>query len=101
MKPIMNELAGEYGGKATIMFADVDLHPEFKTYFGVQYIPDSFAIVGIENGDYIYMQENGNVSKDRFQGRIVGLKNREAFERLLDFSLINKMNGNRIKTLTG
>lgn len=90
MKPIMNELAGEYGRKAAIMFADMDRHPELKSYFGVQYIPDSFVIVGIENGDYIYMQENGNISKDRFKARIVGLKNREAFERLVDFSLINK-----------
>lgn len=91
MKPIMNDLAGEYGGKAVVMSADLDRNPEFKTYFGVQLIPDSFVIIGIEDGNYIYIQENGNITKDRFQARLVGLKNKQVFERLLDVCLINEM----------
>jgi parallel beta-helix repeat protein len=91
MKPIMNELAEEYGGKAVVMSADLDRNPEFKSYFGVQHIPDSFVIVDIEDGSYIYIQENGNISKDRFQARVVGLKNKQVFERLLDVCLLNEM----------
>jgi parallel beta-helix repeat protein len=89
MKPIMNDLAGEYGGKVVVMSADLDRNPEFKTYFGVQQIPDSFVIIGIEDGNYIYIQENGTISKDRFQTRVVGLKNKQVFERLLDVCLLN------------
>jgi len=88
MKPILGELATEYRGKATIMSADVDQRPEFRAYLGVRYIPDSSVIMGIENGEYVYMQENGNVSKDRSQARIVGLRNKEVFEKVLDLALL-------------
>jgi thiol-disulfide isomerase/thioredoxin len=91
MKPIIKELAAEYEGKATIMSVDLDQNPELGTYFGVKYIPDSFVIVGIEDGEYVYMQEDGNVSKDRSQARIVGLKSKQAFEKLLDLSLLNEV----------
>ncbi len=90
MKPIVKELAAEYGGKVTVMSVNLNQNPEFSTYFGVDYIPDSFVIVGIENGQYIYMQENGNVTTDRFKARIVGLRDKEAFEKLLNLSLLNK-----------
>lgn len=91
MKPITKELAAEYEGKATIMSVDLDRNPELGTYFGVEHIPDSFVIVGIEDGEYIYMQEDGNVSKDRSQARIVGLKDKQVFEKLLDLALLNGM----------
>ncbi|WP_269852181.1 thioredoxin family protein [Methanosarcina horonobensis] len=97
LKPIMSELAAEYGGKATIMSADIDQNPELKTYFGVKYIPDSSVIVGIEEGEYVYMQENGSVSKDRSQARIVRLKNKQAFERLLNLSLLNEKEIDQVK----
>ena len=45
----------------------MDKSPEVRGYFGVESIPDSFVIVGIENGKYVYMQENGKVSTDRSQ----------------------------------
>lgn len=91
MKPITKELAAEYKGKATIMSVDLDQNPELGTYFGVEHIPDSFVIVGIEDGEYIYMQEDGNVSKDRSQARIIGLKDKQVFEKLLDLALLNGM----------
>ncbi|MDY9927181.1 NosD domain-containing protein [Methanosarcina sp.] len=94
MKPIINELAAEYEGKATIMSVDLDQNTELETYFGVEYIPDSFVIVGIEDGEYVYMQGDGNVSKDRYQARIVGLKDKRAFEKLLDLSLLNETGTN-------
>jgi len=90
MKPIIKELATEYGGKATIMSVDVDRSPKIVDYFGTRYIPDCSVIMGIENGEYVYMQENGNVSKDRSQARIVGLRNKEVCEKLLDLALLHE-----------
>jgi parallel beta-helix repeat protein len=90
-KPILKELATEYGQKATVMTIDVDQKPELKDYFGTRYIPDCSVIVGIENGEYVYIQENGSISKDRTQARSIGLKEKELFEKLLDLALLRGM----------
>jgi thioredoxin 1 len=89
-KPILQELATEYQGKATIMSVDVDNSPELVSYFGVSGgIPDSAVIVGIKNNEYIYMQENGEVSTDRSSARIVGYTDtvKQEFENVLDLAL--------------
>ena len=87
MKPILNELATEYGGKATIMAADVGQSPKLAEYFGVSSIPDFSVIVGTENGKYFYMQQNGKVTRSRSQARIVGLNDKRVFEKVLDFTI--------------
>jgi thioredoxin-like negative regulator of GroEL len=87
MKPILNQLATEYKGKATIISIDVDQSPKLADYFGVNSIPDSFVIVGIKNGEYVYMQEDGSVTTDKFKGRIQGLMNKEVYEKDLNFAL--------------
>lgn len=94
MKPILDKLSTEYGGSATIAFVDVDQNPELAEYFGVEGIPDSCVIVGIENGKYIYMQENGNVSVDRSQARIVGLNDSDekVFEKVLNLAIVQQRN---------
>lgn len=90
MKPIIKKLAAEYGGKVAVMSVDLNKNPQFATYFGVDSIPDSFIIVGIENGGYVYMQENGNITTDRYQARIVGLRDKRVFEKILNLSLLNE-----------
>lgn len=87
LKPILNELATEYDGKATIMSADADQSPKLADYFGVSSIPDSYVIMSIENGEYIYMQEDGKVTKDRFKARILGFRDKAVFENILDFAI--------------
>jgi thioredoxin-like negative regulator of GroEL len=91
MKPTLKELATEYGGRVTVMSVDVDQSPKLADYFGVIVVPDSSVIVGIDNGEYVYMQENGNLSKDRFKARILKLKDKELFERVLDFAIQKKV----------
>ncbi|RPJ75405.1 MAG: thioredoxin [Alphaproteobacteria bacterium] len=91
MKPTLKELAAEYGGRVTVMSVDIDQSPKLADYFEVIVVPDSFVIVGIENGEYVYMQEDGNLSKDRFKARILKLKDKELFERVLDFALQKKV----------
>jgi hypothetical protein len=96
MKPILENLTAEYGGNATIASIDVDQNPELAKYFRIEIIPDSCVIVGIGNGTYIYMQENGNISTDRSKARIVGINNTDdnkysdekVFEKVLDHALL-------------
>lgn len=90
MEPILQELANKYEGKATIMSVDIDQSPEFIEYFGVNFIPDSCVIIGIENGEYVYMQEDGTASKDRFTARILGLRDKQEFEKVMDLALQNE-----------
>jgi len=88
MKPILNDLAAEYTGKVTVMSADIDQSPQIAAYFGIAYIPDSFVIVGLENGEYVYMQEDGNVTADRFQARVLGVREKQVYEELLDRAVL-------------
>jgi thioredoxin 1 len=92
MKPILENLTSEYEGNATIASVDVDQNPELAEYFGVEAIPDSCVIVSIENGKYVYMQENGNVSTDRLQAKIIGLNNSDekVFEKVLNLALVQQ-----------
>jgi thiol-disulfide isomerase/thioredoxin len=98
MKPILEKLAAEYAGNATIAAIDIDHSPELTKYFGVEGIPDSFVIVGVENGTYVYMQEDGNVSMNRSMARFIGLNetagpNEETFKKVLDLALLQKEKG--------
>lgn len=101
MKPILQRLAAEYEGNATIASVDVDQNPKLAEYFGVEAIPDSCVIMCIENGTYVYMQENGNVSTDRSKARIVGLNDtddtngidntdEQMFEKVLNLALLQQ-----------
>ncbi len=93
MKLILEKLAVEYRGKTTIVSVDVDHSPDLAEYFDVKYLPDSFVIVGIENGEYVYMQKNGKVSTDRSQARIIGLNgtnDEQMFEKIIDLALVQE-----------
>jgi len=86
MKPILQALATEYKGKATIMSVDIDKSPELASYFGAgDVIPDSTVIV--MNSKYSYMQENGKVTNDRSTARIIGLTEKQELENVLDLAL--------------
>lgn len=88
MKPILSDLAAEYTGKATVMSVDIDISQNLSNYFASSYIPDSFVVVGLEDGEYVYMQENGSVTTDRFQARVLGVRDKQAFEDLLDRAVL-------------
>lgn len=87
MKPIMNEMATEYKGKATIVSADVDKSPKLTDYFGVSSLPDSCVIVSVKNGKYVYMKQDGKVTTDRSQARIIGLYSKGVYEKVIDLAL--------------
>ncbi len=87
MEPIMDEMATEYEGRTTIMFVDINRSPHLAAYFNVGYIPDSCVITGLENGNYLYMQQDGSVTEDRMQARMIGLRDKETFEARLELAL--------------
>ena len=85
--PILAQIEADYGDRVTVMSLDIDRSRELANYFGINVIPDSSVIVGIENGEYIYMQEDGNVSNDRFKARILKIEGKEVYEQVLDLAL--------------
>jgi thioredoxin 1 len=87
MKPVLAQLAAEYGDKISVITVDMEKSPEIANYFGIYVIPDSFVIVRIENGEYVYMQEDGRVNTDRSKARILKFKKKETFEKILDLAL--------------
>jgi len=87
IKPTLAQVAAEYGGKVTVMSVDIDQSPKLADYFGINVIPDTSVIVGIKNGEYIYMREDGSVSTDRFKARILKIEDKGVFEKILNFAL--------------
>jgi len=90
MKPMLQELATEYSGKATIMSIDIVQSPTLEAYFKIGYVPDSTVIVNVTDGEYVYMKPDGNVTTDRFQARIPGLMEKSVFEDVLNLALLEK-----------
>jgi thiol-disulfide isomerase/thioredoxin len=91
-KPILEKLAAEYKGKATIASIDIYQSPELAKYFGGYNLPDAFVIVGTKNGKYVYINDDGTRTLDRSQARIIGLNagNKNRFERIIDRALIQQ-----------
>jgi thioredoxin 1 len=88
MKPMLEELAVEYGGRARVISIDIDKSPDLAVYFGIGYIPDSTVIVSVTEGEYVYMKPDGEVTTDRFQARILGTTEKDALEDVLNLALI-------------
>ncbi|MGB9929686.1 MAG: thioredoxin domain-containing protein [Methanosarcina sp.] len=90
MQPMLEELAAQYEGKVTVLSADIDNEnsTDLASYFDIGYVPDSSIIIGIENGEYVYMQEDGNISKDRMKARILGLREKSVYENTLNHAIL-------------
>lgn len=87
-EPTLEALAKEYQGKVTFMIIDITDSPDLAKYFGEQHIPDCSVILGIKNGKYIYMQQNGKTTTDRTQARIIGENHpKSLYETLLNFAI--------------
>jgi thioredoxin 1 len=99
--PILEKLAAEYKGKATIASIDIYQSPEIAKYFGGYDLPDAFVIVGTKNGKYVYINDDGTSTLDRSQARIVGLNagNKNRFEKIIDHALMQQ--GTNKPMLTG
>ena len=85
--PTLKGLAKEYAGKATFMSADIDKSPKLAKYFGVRVIPDCFVIVGIKNGKYVYMQQNGKTTIVSSKAGITGNRGKSVYKKVLSFAI--------------
>ncbi|MGP8329867.1 MAG: thioredoxin domain-containing protein [Methanosarcinaceae archaeon] len=89
--PIISALAEEYNGRAAVMYIDTDKSPDISNFFNVYSIPDSFVIIGIENGQYIYMARDGTTSTKREYARFIGLTDKQTLANTLDYAIeLNK-----------
>ncbi|AKB54340.1 Thioredoxin [Methanosarcina barkeri 227] len=87
LNPVLAQVATDYAGRATVMTIDIDKSKNLANYFGIYVIPDSSVIMGIENGKYVYMQEDGNVTTERSTARILKIEGKEVYENVLDLAL--------------
>lgn len=87
IKPILGQIAVEYGSTVTVMSVDMDNSPKIANYFGAYVVPVSFVILDIKNGNYIYMREDGNVSTDKFNAKIIGPRDKDVLEKILDTAI--------------
>lgn len=89
MEPMIQELAAEYEGKVRFISIDMSRSPQLAgVYFGAGYVPDITVIVNIKDGEYVYMQQDGNVITDRFKARITGPREKGIYEDVLNHALI-------------
>jgi len=90
MKPLLAQVAADYGDKITVISINMSKNPKLAEYFGAKVVPASFMIIGNSNGNYTYMRGDGNVSANVSTAKIVGLRDKEVFEKILDTALQQK-----------
>jgi len=83
-KPIMEEIATEYQEDASIVYVDTKRARELAVWFGAIYVPDSFIIVNIEDGKYVYMRTDGQTTNDRNSARFLGKAEKGILMETLD-----------------
>lgn len=88
MKPILAQVAADYAGKITVISINMSKSPKLAEYFGAKVVPVSFVIIGIKDGNYTYLRDDGNISSDESKAKIVGLKHKEVFEKILNAALL-------------
>lgn len=87
LESTLKQLATEYNGKATIISVDIDKSSKLADSFGVSNIPDTCVIVGVKNGKYVYMQQNGKTTTDISKAKIIGYQDKSVYEKVLNFAL--------------
>ncbi|UGV40860.1 thioredoxin family protein [Methanococcoides orientis] len=87
LDPVIDGLARDYEGRATVMYIDTELTPGLGAKFNVYSIPDTTVIVDIEDGNYVFMRYGGVKEMDRNKARIIGYMDKGTFETILDHAI--------------
>ncbi len=90
---VLSELLPMYQGSASFMLIDVNEYPELGTTFEVINIPDTCIIVSIEDGNYIYMRQDGSKSSERISARFIGVTDKETLSETLDKAIASWKTG--------
>jgi thiol-disulfide isomerase/thioredoxin len=81
---VFSELLQAYQNSASFMLIDVNDYPDLAMTFEVINIPDTFIIVGKEDGNYIYAKPDGSKTSDRMSARFIGVTDKEDLSKTLD-----------------
>ncbi|WP_440952617.1 thioredoxin family protein [Methanococcoides sp. FTZ1] len=87
LDPVIDEIAIDYEGRATVMYIDTEITPALGARFNVYSIPDTTVIVDIEDGSYVFMRYDGVRETDRGKARILGYMEKGTFEKILDHAI--------------
>lgn len=87
---IFSELLPMYQDSASFMLIDIKQHPEFATEFGVRVIPDTCIITDIEDGNYMYMRQDGSKSQERTSARFLGVTDKETLSETLEKAIASR-----------
>ncbi len=79
-KPIVEELAAEYGDQVAFVYINTDKQPQLSNYFNVYYIPDMTMIVSSDNGKFTYLTRWGTLTNDRQEAMMVGPTSKNVLE---------------------
>ncbi len=79
-KPIVEELATEYGDQVAFVYINTDKQPQLSNYFNVYYIPDMTMIVSSDNGKFTYLTRWGTLTNDRHEAMMVGPTSKSVLE---------------------
>jgi thiol-disulfide isomerase/thioredoxin len=86
-KPIVENLSHEYAGM-TFLQVDVDAEPGLADAFYVQGIPQLDIVVKKNaDGTYLYVDDRGRTTTDRYRSRIVGFRERDQLRPLVDAAI--------------
>jgi len=71
-KPIVEELAAEYGDKVAFIYIDIEKQSQLAQHFKFYFIPDMTMIVSSDNGKFTYLTRFGTLTNDRQEAMMVG-----------------------------
>ncbi|MDK2892748.1 thioredoxin family protein [Methanohalophilus sp.] len=97
---VLGYLENKYIESVYFVHIDVDEHPRLAGTFGVYLIPDTSVIVMEEDGQFLYMGYDGNVSTDRLTSRAIGLTDADALSSILDMSIDYRKSGTVVHNIS-
>ncbi|MCL7416086.1 MAG: thioredoxin family protein [ANME-2 cluster archaeon] len=86
-KPIVEELAAEYGDQVAFVYIDTDKQSQLAQHFNVYYIPDLSMIVSSKNGTFNYITRQGTLTGERQEAMMVGLTSKNVLEVIIQDTL--------------
>ncbi|NOQ47819.1 MAG: thioredoxin [Methanococcoides sp.] len=87
LDPVLDELARDYEGRASIMYIDTEHTPVLAGKFKYYSIPDTTIIAGIEDGNYLFMRYDCVIDTSRNKARVMGYVDKSVLETILDHAI--------------
>ncbi|MCD4821286.1 MAG: thioredoxin family protein [Methanococcoides sp.] len=92
LDPVLDELARDYEGRATVMYIDSEISPGLAAQFKYYSIPDTTVIAGVEDGNSLFMRRDGVTDTSRNKARVIGYVDGYVLESILDYAIDYRAN---------